>query len=246
MRLRRSRQGRRTIVRATSLRDRKGQAIRERTGWNSAGSRPGSECAVGHRTEIASPGRTKPNRRSSRNEITIDRPSRINSGGQELITAMPDAPWNRIGKAVVEQASMCRRRGAGRCLVAEVLDLRGVPDGWICGRVCCFRRGNSSNRGCRRRLITRHPGPEQVRDRDHRDDQDDGHHDQQFDHRKAAQFAIAVPQGPSSPLSSAGILPAVPRASRPRCGGATSFPNDNKRSMNGIRRAVLYLSVPCR
>src|SRR5437879_2376699 len=82
------------------LRNGIGQTVRESAGRNSAGNRPAAERSVGHRTEVASPGCTNANRSSSHNEVAVDRPSRIDSGGEELITAMPGAPWNRIGKAV--------------------------------------------------------------------------------------------------------------------------------------------------
>src|SRR6266404_1239476 len=129
---------------STLLRDGIGQAIRQCAGGSSAGSGPVAECAVGHRTEISSPGRTRASRSSSCNELTVDGASRIDAGGKELITTVSGAHRNGVGKAVVEQASMRRCRGAGR-RAPEILDLSRVPDGWKRGGVCRFSSGNASN-----------------------------------------------------------------------------------------------------
>jgi len=112
---------------------------------------------------------------------------------------MSSSPGDRIGNHVVEQACMGWRRRAGSGL-AQVLYLNGVPDRRKSAGIRNFSDRDASNRSGRRGFVGRHPGAEEVRNRDGRNDQYDRDYNQQLDQRKS--LLVTTPaRHVASPLS---------------------------------------------
>ena len=145
-------------------------------GWRSARSWFTVQHTVRNGAKITSPGQAWCDGSCSHHKITVQRASRRQSGGQELIAAVTRAPRDSICDVVVQQTSVAGGREA-RLRVPEILKLRRVSDGGKSGKVGCFCHRNGADPRGGRRFIGRHPRAKQVRNRNRRDREQDRDHD---------------------------------------------------------------------
>lgn len=134
--------------------------------------------AIRSRSELHTHGRTRVI------ELVVDQAARAGGPGcVKKVAALPTATRGGRSQKVIDQTAGCNGGSTGRC-AAQDSECSGEANRRISIPVGNLRGVDGTYRSRRRRVVCGHAGAQQVWDRDGRNDQDNGHHNQKLDERK--------------------------------------------------------------
>ncbi len=143
----------------------------------STSSRLAAQRSIRDRAKVSVPGTAWLQGSCPGHKSTVKSAPTTDSGGEELISAVPRATRHCKRQVVVQQAGVrWQRRTRGS--TPQKLDLSGIPEVRVRVVVRDFSRRNAPNRRRSGGFIGRYPRPQQVWDGDRRNDQYDRNHDQ--------------------------------------------------------------------